>query len=396
MSFTPRSSSALALALTLGVTSLAGAQPVQVKLEKVSLEEGRAGTVRVRLTTGRGESRPVLLLATRIELRQQGAPTRRAGGKLVETIHALSLESSGQDMIPGLSLGDDDADRVVSVELRAIDDPGAAARLPMPEHVSTVRGVPHRLVPLLERRALGLSCQPRAGMVTISVSWEAVVVPKETPRGIYALDRLERWKPEVEGAEPKPMGPRKVFRLTTRHWRAWRGPEAERQRPKAAELLLQPKTFEKLPVYRGSLTRSFRVRPAVFGRKEAVAQAGFDTNRAWRLPDDRWILQGGSASKPVFALVGPRMKKAVTGRGDLSQIARDLSEGRPARLYWATHRGHPDLAVRITQFFGATHTKGRERLTWQIELDQLQPFLDGVLEAKLEVFGSSLLEPRQP
>lgn len=378
----------LALACTLGLASLAGAQPVQVKFERVALEEGRSGTVRVLLSTGQGESRPVLLKAAKIELTQAGAPTRQAGGDLVQTIQGLSLESSGADAIPGLTLedADDEGDRVVSLELRAIDEPGPAARAPMPDLVSTVRGVPHRLVPLLARRTLGLGCQALAGKVTVTISWEAVVVPKETPEGIYALDRVQRWQPEGESRER--TGPRKVFRLTTRHWRAWRGEQR-------AELLLRPKTLRGLPVYRGSTTKTFRVRPAPFGRKAAVAKAGFEPTQAWRLPDDRWILQRTKGSERTFALVGPKMDTVVSGRGDLTQIARDLSEGRSARLHWSTHRGHPDLAVQFKQFYEATYSKSMA-LTWRIDLVQLRPFLDEVLAAKLEVIGGSLREPRRP
>lgn len=384
-----RSSSQLALVLALGVTSLVAAQPVRIKLDTPTLEEGRAGTVRAVLTSGAGETRPVLLLAAEVQVSQEGASTRRAGGPLVETIHGLSLESTSRDAIPGLASEEgDEADRVVSLELRAIDDPGPAARQPLPDVVSTARGVPHRLVPLLARRTLAQACQPLAGKVTVKISWEAVVVPKETPEGIYELARVQRWLREEESRRPEAMGPRKLFRLTTRHWREWKGEQR-------AELLLRTKTLAGLPVYRGSITRTFRVKAAPFSRAGAEAKAGFAATEAWRLPDDRWILQQSAGGERRFALVGLRMEEAVTGRGDLSQMARDLSEGRPARLRWATHRGHPDLAVQVKQFYEATYTKGRA-LTWTIDLVELRPFLDEVVKTKLEVVGASLHEARRP
>lgn len=375
------------LVLALALSSLAVAQPVKVQLEQARLEEGRSGTVQVVLSSS-GDTRPVLLLAAEVELSQPGAQTRRVGGPLAETIHGLSLESSEVDAIPGLASDeDDDADRVVSLELRAIDDPGPAARQPLPDVVSTARGVPHRLIPLLARRTLRQACRPGAGRLQVRISWEAVVVPKETPEGIYELARVQRWLREEDSQERKVMGPRRVFRLTTRHWRQWRGEQR-------GELLLRPEVLEALPVYRGTVTRTLKVAPAAFGRAAAEDKAGFSATEAWRLPDDRWILQRTGASGRRYALVGNR-QEAVHGSGDLSQVARDLSEGRPARLRWATHRGHPDLAVQVKQFNEATYTKSRA-LTWTLDLVSLRPFLDELGKTKLELVGGSIREPRRP
>lgn len=374
--------------LVLGGGTLASAQPVKVKLETRSLPEGRPGTIRVLISRGAGDTRPVLLVAARLEVSQRGAPTLRSGGSLLRTVHGLSLETSAPDAIPGLESDDDgDGDRVVSFELRAVDDPGPAARQPLPDVVSTARGEPHHLVPLLARRTETRDCLPLAGVCSVKVSWEAIVLPKETPAGVYELARVQNWLPEEESRKARTMGPRKLFRLTTRHWREWRGEQR-------GELLLRKEAFAKLPVYRGTLTKRIRIRPAAFSRAAAEAKAKLQATRAWRLPDNRWILQRSVEGEQSFALVGAR-QKPLAGNGDLSLIARDLAEGRKSHLRWSDHRSYPDLSVTVKEFFQAGFSKSRA-LTWSIDAEQLAPFLEEVGETKVQISGRSLRGSRTP
>ncbi|MBL4846543.1 MAG: hypothetical protein JKY65_13535 [Planctomycetes bacterium] len=379
----------LVFCLVLFGAGLASAQPVSVELKTQSLKEGRPGTIRVVLRTGANETRPVLLISARLEVAQVNSPRQVAGGNLVRTVHGLSLETQRRDQITGLDADDDDVDRFVSLELRAVDDPGPAARQPMPDVVSTARGEALRLVPLLARRSEQRSYLPRAGRCTVTVSWEALVVPKKTPDGVYRLADERRWLPEDELADRRAIGgPRKLFRLTTRHWRRWRG---EQQ----SELLLRQETYAKLPVYRGKVVKRINVRPALFGLAAAERKAQFRKPTAfWRLADGRWILQRRQGRELSYAVVGPK-QDAIRGRGDLSVIARVLAEGRSCRLHWGGQRAHPEMGGVVKELFDARPRKDGS-LSWAIDAESLVPFLTELGEQKLEPFRRTIREPRQP
>lgn len=382
----PRPSLSLPPALLLACVSAAAAQPVSVKLSGAGLAEGRPGELKVQLENG--SARPVLLVSCRVEVAQGGRTLATLGGDLTRVVQGLALASAEADPLTGLDASEEEGERVVTLTLRAIDDPGPAARLPLPDRVSTVQGEEHRLVPLLVRRSEQLAFRPQAGPVSISVEWTAVPVPREIPGGIYELARERVWKPELTPEDERSAGPRTLLRMTTRHWRPWRG-------ELRGELLLRGPTYAALPLYRGTLSKTLPVRAASFGLADARAKSGLERDAdGWRLADGRWILQRGER----YALVGAQ-QSALVGRGDLRLLAERLAAGRTLTFSWDSSRRHPELEETFQGLFEGKIEQaksGRKALVFEVDERSLAPFLELLRESKLLPWGERVQEPNTP
>lgn len=377
----------LAPLLCLTGLTAASAQPVEVKLSAPALQEGRPAELKVVLEND--STRPLLLVSCRVTVTQDERTLGVLGGDLTRVLQGLTLASAQPDPLLGLGPEDEEeGDRVVTLTLRAIDDPGPAARLPLPDRVSTAQGEEHRLVPLLTRRSEELSFRPRVGPITVEVEWSAIPVPREIPAGIYELGRERTWRPEASPEDERSAGPQTLLRMTTRHWRPWRG-------ELRGELLLRQPTFAGLSLYRGTLRKTLSVRAARFGLADALASAKLGRDaEGWRLSDGRWILQRGER----YALVAEGQPPRI-GHGDLRLLADRLAAGRALSYTWDSARENSELEVDLEGMFEGRiqHAKsGRRGLVFEVDERSLAPFLDLVRENKVEAWGDRLQEPSRP
>ncbi|MGE0707104.1 MAG: hypothetical protein AB7N76_34890 [Planctomycetota bacterium] len=345
--------------LLLALALPAAAQPVTVKLGGDTVEEGRPAHVRFEfVNTG---SRPLLLLGVEARVAQAGAGEVKAARDWTLPLKGVSLDPIEHE--------------VVTLTFSAHDDPGPAARMPLPPVVAGLEGEPYRRVSVLQpgrKVELDVPLVPRAAPVALEAKWRAIPYLPGMP--LFAIQDVETWSPGAARAGD-PAGEERAgtfggvgLSVELTRWRRWTGTAA-------GELLVSQRDLAKLGAYEGSARPRLVVKPAAFGRDAAIARArAAGVTDAVRLADGRWVLQSG-ARWWLVADAG----EVASAEGHLFTAARDLAAMGRVGFDWVTVEDSPELAeeLQALELAKARRTKGgRVSLSVEVTSDQLAPFLD--------------------